>query len=152
MTSFRAVRSKCNLEGFHGHHLISCQVVEARSFARFFGSLRSEGFEPDNFETNGIHLPSTEVNAMAFALPMHRGPHLRYNAMVAHHIAALERLTPREALHQIHLLQIELRDGLRMHQRSLVDLVSFTDQPHLIREFDTIEQIADRLAFIPRRL
>ncbi|MGL5839407.1 MAG: AHH domain-containing protein, partial [Sphingorhabdus sp.] len=82
MATFRAVRSRVRINGFHCHHLIPIEVVERRVFAKLFGSVRTEGFDPNDFQSNGMHLPNTEKQAAIFRMPLHRGPHPRYNEMV----------------------------------------------------------------------
>jgi A nuclease family of the HNH/ENDO VII superfamily with conserved AHH len=111
--SFHTVKTKFRIDGFNCHHLIPRQVVEARSFARFFGNLRSEGFDADDFISNGMHLPSTEKLALIFKLPMHRGPHPHYNELVATHGSDIARLKPSVAMGQIADLQKRLRGSLR---------------------------------------
>jgi A nuclease family of the HNH/ENDO VII superfamily with conserved AHH len=113
MLSFREMRKKSHPTGFDCHHLIPIAVIERRSLAITFGKLRSVGFEPQDFATNGMHLPNKEVVAIAFDLPLHRGPHRHYNEMVAERIAQLDRLPARAMLFQVHALQCALRQGLR---------------------------------------
>ncbi len=113
MLSFREMRRRSHPVGFDCHHLVPVAVIERRSLAITFGKLRSGGFEPQDFITNGMHLPNQDGLALIFNLPLHRGPHRQYNDMVAERIAGLERLPTREMLFQVHGLQRALRSGLR---------------------------------------
>jgi hypothetical protein len=47
------------------------------------------GFDPQDFNTNGLWLPCTETMAMESGLPLHRGSHRRYNMLVSECVAAL---------------------------------------------------------------
>ncbi|MGL5837355.1 MAG: AHH domain-containing protein, partial [Sphingorhabdus sp.] len=80
------------------------------------GSVRTEGFDPNDFQSNGMHLPNTEKQAAIFRMPLHRGPHPRYNEMVADHVARLVNLHPKTAAYQLRLLQIQLCASLRSRQ------------------------------------
>ena len=100
------------------HHLIPNEIVNARCFGSFFRKLRGAGFCPHDLQTNGMILPSCEATAMATGMPLHRGPHPAYSAMIAHRIAAIERnFRPTragtcEALVRIRMLQKGSRKGL----------------------------------------
>ena len=111
--SFRDIRSRYPIRGFHCHHLVPIEIVERRVFSTFFGMIRATGFDPDDFLTNGMHLPSTEQQACAFDLPLHRGGHPRYNELVAERISQLTRCGPVDALRGIYGLQQSQRQGLR---------------------------------------
>lgn len=139
--SFQLVRTRVRIEGFNCHHLIPRQVVESRGFARFFGNLRGEGFNPDDFLSNGMHLPSNEKLALAFGLPMHRGPHPQYNELVASHIAALQPLKPKEALNGVALLQKRLRLSLRSFGACEITLCRTPMASRLSSEFDSIGEL-----------
>jgi len=79
------------------------------------------GFE--DFRRNGLLLPAREAAVMRTGLPLHRGPHGHYNAMVIERVAQIEcgwqsdrlRCSDRageEALHRLALLQRALRRSL----------------------------------------
>lgn len=73
------------------HHLVPVGIFSKPGFADHFRTLRRDGFDVCNFLHNGIFLPSTEAAAMRCGLPLHRGPHHRYNDLVGHRIAAIMR-------------------------------------------------------------
>jgi A nuclease family of the HNH/ENDO VII superfamily with conserved AHH len=112
MPTFRVMR-KIRPMGFHCHHLIPVEVLEMKSLALIVGKARSAGFDPDDFATNGMFLPNVERNAECFQLPLHRGAHPQYNALVAHRIADLGNGEPAQLHQQFHQLQIALAHGLR---------------------------------------
>jgi len=71
----------------------------------------------NDFRSNGLLLPCREATALRLALPLHRGPHGRYNAMVAERVGRIEaewrrNTTARrceQALFRLLLLQRTLR-------------------------------------------
>jgi hypothetical protein len=74
------------------HHLIPVAVFSSRHFAIDFARVkRATGFDPSDFRTNGIFLPSTEIAAIKTKQPLHRGPHPRYSDAVAGQVAAIFR-------------------------------------------------------------
>jgi hypothetical protein len=113
MLTFHQMRRRFRLNGFHGHHLIPIEVMDMQAFAQLFGRMRTAGFDPNDFGDNGMHLPCTETQAAAFNLPLHRGPHPRYNEMVAERIVTFERLHVQDALNEILKFQQSLKSGLR---------------------------------------
>jgi A nuclease family of the HNH/ENDO VII superfamily with conserved AHH len=113
MPSFREMGMKCRVEGFHRHHIIPIEVVERPAFSIMFGHLRAIGFDPQDFETNGMYLPCTEKMAMVFEMPMHRGSHRQYNEVVANRVGTIASLPIGDAYMNIRLLQNVLRRGLR---------------------------------------
>jgi hypothetical protein len=129
MLTFREVKKRYRIEGFHCHHLISMAVTERRSFAYFFGKVRAEGFDANDFSRNGMHLPCCEKRAQAFGLPLHRGGHPRYDEFVAEKVALMVELSPRDACNELSRLQETLRRSLRMRIpdsfRKINDLPNF---------------------------
>lgn len=118
--SFREVRGRFPVSGFHCHHIIPIEIVERRSLAVFFGHVRAHGFDPNDFSINGTHLPSTELQAAAFGLPLHRGGHPRYNEIVGDMIAPLTRMDPMLASARLRQLQFRLRTVLRPNRATPV--------------------------------
>jgi hypothetical protein len=140
MPSFREMGIKCKVEGFHRHHLIPVEVVERPSLAIMFGHLRAIGFDPQDFGTNGMHLPCTEKMAMIFALPLHRGPHPQYNEMVAERVAAISHLPAGDAYLNIRFLQQTLRYSLRRP-----GILRGNNTPRLAVDLATLETDANML-------
>lgn len=52
----------------------------------------------DDFRRNGLLLPAQEDAARLLGLPLHRGPHRSYNAMVIERVGMIEQRWSRERL------------------------------------------------------
>lgn len=78
-------------EGYQKHHLIPVEVVSRRSLSSLIAPLKNVGFDPQDFDSNGLWLPSSEKVAIETGLPMHRGPYPHYNAFVGDQVAFLCR-------------------------------------------------------------
>lgn len=150
MNSFRQMRSKVRLPGFHSHHIIPRQVVERQAFARFFGNVRSLGFLPNDFSTNGIYLPCTEELAEVFALPLHRGSHRLYNELVSEHVARLATLPVQQSLRGLGELQTDLRQALRRSGKGKINLIRNPMRSDLERDMENIGLLGDLRARIVR--
>jgi len=109
--------------GLQRHHLLPCQLLGARCFGRFFDAIGVERVGFSDFRRNGLLLPENDVTAVRMGLPMHRGPHCDYNAMVMERVATIENAWSRsaarspeialeQALFQLSLLQKALRRRL----------------------------------------
>lgn len=91
MRTFRRGRGHNVPSQHQSHHLIPVGVFSCAAFGHSFERLRGDGFDVSNFVHNGIFLPSTEAAAMRARMPLHRGPHRRYNELVGHRVAAILR-------------------------------------------------------------
>jgi hypothetical protein len=140
MPSFREIRARCRIEGFHCHHIVPIELVEKPQFSILFGNLRAIGFDPQDFATNGMHLPCTEAMATIFGLPLHRGAHPQYNQMVAQQIAPLANLSVGDAYGRMRLLQKTLKQGLRRPE-----MVRRGDLPAMQPRLRMLEQEANAL-------
>jgi A nuclease family of the HNH/ENDO VII superfamily with conserved AHH len=140
MPTFRDIRMRFRIKGFQCHHLFPTQVIENRVFSKFFADLGALGFDAQDFETNGMHLPCIEAQAVAFRKPMHRGGHPIYNQVVAEHISKLARLPASDGYIEIRLLQRVLRKGL-----SRSEIIRQRDAPLLSSKFRTLEDEATAL-------
>jgi len=117
--------------GLQRHHLLPRQLLSQRCFGRMFGEVGRARVGFDDFRRNGLLLPATEVAAIRSGMPLHRGPHRRYNEVV---IARVGRIEARwsaarrhdgetalaEALMRLHLLQSALRRQLLDHRQRVV--------------------------------
>jgi A nuclease family of the HNH/ENDO VII superfamily with conserved AHH len=70
-------------KGFQRHHVIPVNVIGRSVFAGLFAIVSQVGFSPHSFVANGLLLPSTEAMAVQTGLPLHRGPHKQYDALIA---------------------------------------------------------------------
>lgn len=106
--------------GLQRHHLVPRQVQRIAAFRRMFAGLGPEPVGMNDFRRNGMLLPACEGEAMRTGMPLHRGPHARYTAMVIERVGAIEREWSRgqghaswvEALVALDALQKALRREL----------------------------------------
>lgn len=84
----------------------------------------------DDFRRNGLLLPANDRAAVRIGLPLHRGPHRDYNAMVIERVGQIEagwsanrlrapEVALIEAYQRLELLQRALRRRLLAQQRRL---------------------------------
>lgn len=90
---FRAV----NLQGTPGydgglqrHHLLPLQLRSKRCFDALFHEIGGQWPGFDDFRRNGMLLPASDAAALRTGLPLHRGPHRDYNAMVIERVGQVE--------------------------------------------------------------
>jgi hypothetical protein len=134
--SFRAVNRSSAPDhdpGLQRHHLLPRQLLGQRCFGALFNSICRDRLGFDDFRSNGLLLPARDDAALRLGLPLHRGPHRDYNAMVIERVGQVERdwsalrtkapeMALDQALMRLELLQRALRrrllDPLR-HRLSL---------------------------------
>lgn len=132
--AFRAV----NTRGEHGydpgvqrHHLLPCQLLSERCFGPLFAALGRDRAGFDDFRRNGLLLPANEQASLQTGMPLHRGPHRRYNEVVIARVGSIEaswsavrhrddEAALAEALIRLHLLQGALRRQLLAERRRVV--------------------------------
>lgn len=131
---FRAVNRRGTPEfdpAFQRHHLLPRQLLGRRCFGAMFDEIGRETVGFDDFRANGLLLPTTEAAALRSAMPLHRGPHRRYNEVVIERVGRIEAAwsTSRhqeaeraftDALMRLSLLQSALRRRLLSDQRRFV--------------------------------
>ncbi len=131
---FRSVNRPCAASydpELQKHHLLPRQLERMSCFGKLFESLgwRQIGFR--DFRTNGLLLPSTERAAIRTSLPLHRGPHRRYNEVVIARVGRIEhswsrarkrsdRWAHEHAMMRLRLLQSALRRQLLSEQQRIV--------------------------------
>jgi hypothetical protein len=85
----------------------------------------------DDFRANGMLLPANEATSLDLGLPLHRGPHRRYNEMVIERVGRIEEswanevardpdAALEEALLRLGLLQAALRRRLLDERRRIM--------------------------------
>lgn len=124
--SFRSV-NKSNAPdydaGLQRHHLLPKQLLSKSCFGTLFDSIGTDRIGFDDFRTNGLLLPAREITALRIGLPLHRGPHRDYNAMVIERVGQVEsgwsairlkapEIALNQALMRLTLLQKALRRRL----------------------------------------
>lgn len=73
------------------HHLLPLQLLKMDCFENMFSKLDSNSIGFHDFRTNGLLLPSTEKRSVETGLPLHRGPHNKYNEVVMMRVGAVKR-------------------------------------------------------------
>jgi hypothetical protein len=140
--------------GMQRHHLLPRQLLSARCFRTLFDRLGSERVGFDDFRLNGLLLPCTDRAALGFGLPLHRGPHGHYNALVCERVGEIESGWARrrlrrpedaleEALMRLGLLQRALRRRL-LAERCRLQL-NRADPLGAGRDFAELDAMAERL-------
>jgi hypothetical protein len=113
------------------HHLLPRQLLARRCFGTMFDALERKRVGFDDFRVNGLLLPATDDATVQTGLPLHRGPHHRYNEMVIERVGAIEaswsaarRRAPQaaqdQAIFRLSLLQSALRRRLLHESRRLI--------------------------------
>ncbi|WP_252257683.1 AHH domain-containing protein [Erythrobacter aurantius] len=113
------------------HHLLPRQLLGRQCFGRMFAAIGRGSIRFDDFRANGLLLPATEKASMRTSLPLHRGPHHRYNEMVIERVGAIEanwattrRQSPEvaaeEAVFRLALLQRALRRRLLAERNRII--------------------------------
>lgn len=150
IVSFRNVRSKIRITGFNCHHLIPKQIIEAQKFGIFFGTMKSLGFSPNDFCTNGMHLPCDEKTAYMIGRPIHMGGHPMYNQLVAQQIAEIEKLPILDALAGLRTLQSHLRSALSISNLSDLKLIRDPMGSALERDLEAVGLLGGARMRMPR--
>ena len=113
------------------HHLLPRQAINSPGLAAMFDRLGHGEIGFEDFRANGMLLPSSIGAAMRSGLPLHRGPHRRYNEVVLERVGTIEAgwqlasaksdfQARHEALMRLGLLRAALRRQLMQREhRSL---------------------------------
>lgn len=116
---------------FQRHHLLPRQLLSRRCFERMFVTLGRTAVGFDDFRVNGLLLPANEEASLRTGMPLHRGPHHRYNEVVIARVGRIEASWSHirthnpeqalaEALMRLHLLQDALRRQLLAERRRML--------------------------------
>jgi len=136
------------------HHLLPRQLLSERCFGRMFAAIGRESVGFDDFRRNGLLLPAREDASLRTGMPLHRGPHHRYNAVVIARVGRIEArwsaqraIAPEaalaEALLRLHLLQGALRRQLLAERRRM--LLSSKDPIGTGFDFTELDAMAEAL-------
>ena len=131
--SFRAVNRSDAPEyepGLQRHHLLPRQLLTRPSFRPMLTALGRETLDFDDFRRNGLLLPANDQAVLTIGLPLHRGPHRDYNAMVIERVGLIEETWSarrgrgsasalQTAYEQLEQLQLQLRAQLLDQQSRL---------------------------------
>ncbi len=117
--------------GMQRHHLLPRQLLSQRCFGAMFGVIGRGVVGFDDFRANGLLLPATEKATIRTGMPLHRGPHRRYNEVVIARVGQIEQrwslarqnddaAALDEALLRLRLLQGALRRQLLAQRRRVL--------------------------------
>lgn len=154
---FRAVNARGEADydpGLQRHHLLPCQLLSQRCFGALFAKVGRASVGFDDFRRNGLLLPGTENASVRTGMPLHRGPHRRYNEVVIARVGRIEvswAATRRrdeaaalaEALLRLHLLQSALRRQLLAQRRRV--LLNRNDPLGTGFDFSELDAMAESL-------
>lgn len=132
--SFRSVNARGTQgydPGLQRHHLLPRQLLSQRCFGKMFTEVGRVRVGFDDFRRNGLLLPANEHTSIRTGMPLHRGPHRRYNEVVIARVGRIEarwsiaRRTDEdkaliEVLLRLHLLQGALRRQLLSQRRRIL--------------------------------
>lgn len=141
--------------GLQRHHLLPRQLLGRRCFDRMFADLSVEKIGFDDFRRNGLLLPASERAVRRLGLPLHRGPHRRYNEVVIERVGQIERnwsadknygskLAAVDAAMRLTLLQAALRKKL-LDPRFGPGALHRRDPLGVGFDFTELDSMADRL-------
>jgi hypothetical protein len=105
--------------GLQRHHLLPLQLLHRDSFAALLDAVGCEAIGYHDFRFNGLLLPCDDDAAARFGLPLHRGPHNDYNAMVIERVGQIERAWSHRRLSQPDAAREEALFRLRLLQSGL---------------------------------
>lgn len=117
--------------GLQRHHLLPRQLLSQRCFGTMFAAIGRSQVGFDDFRANGLLLPATEKATIRTGMPLHRGPHRRYNEVVIARVGRIEErwslgrrhnetVAMVETLLRLHLLQGALRRQLLGQRRRVL--------------------------------
>jgi hypothetical protein len=140
--------------GLQRHHLLPRQLLSQRCFGTMFASVGRARVGFDDFRRNGLLLPGTEQASIRTGMPLHRGPHPRYNEVVIARVGRIEAgwslarqqdeaAALAEALLRLHLLQGALRRQLLAQRRRV--LLNRNDPVGTGFDFSELDAMAESL-------
>ena len=155
--SFRAVNRREAPDydpGLQRHHILPRQILTRSSLAPMLNALGVEQIGFDDFRRNGLLLPANDAAAVRIGLPLHRGPHRDYNALVMERLGQIElgwssarlrapEVALFEAYQRLELLQRALRRRLLVQHRRL--LLNRRDPLASSVDFSELDAMADQL-------
>jgi hypothetical protein len=102
--SFRSVNRRGEIgydPGLQRHHLLPTQLLGSRCFGPMFETIGPDRAGFEDFRRNGLLLPANDSAAIRMGLPLHRGPHQIYNAMVIERVGQIEMAWSRTKLRSV---------------------------------------------------
>ena len=116
--------------GLQRHHLLPLQLLSRASLRPLLREVGRHRLNFDDFRYNGLLLPARDDAVVAYGLPLHRGPHRPYNAMVIERVGQIEagwaaarvrrpHTATEDAVQRLTLLQRALRRRLLDQRRPI---------------------------------
>lgn len=130
--SFRSVNRRDQpgfQDGLQRHHLLPCQLLGQRGFGTLFNAIGRDRLGFDDFRRNGLLLPANSEAALRTRMPLHRGPHRSYNAMVAERVGQVEAEWSRLRLRAPEIAADQAVMRLQLLQRALRRRLLASDRP-----------------------
>ena len=119
-------------------------MLSRRCFGVLFDTVGRERIGFDDFRSNGLLLPASDIAAMRIGLPLHRGPHRDYNTMVIERVGQIEQGW---SMQRLRAPEIALNDAtmrLALLQRALRRrLLDPQRKRYALNRFDPLGQSAD---------
>ncbi|MCB2075200.1 MAG: AHH domain-containing protein [Novosphingobium sp.] len=137
------------------HHLLPRQLLSQDCFRVMFETVGRDCVGFDDFRSNGLLLPASDGTALRFGLPLHRGPHRNYNAMVMERVGQIEKgwstlrsrspdIAENQVLMRLRLLQRALRRRILAPGEKRVSL-NRKDPLRKSADFSELDAMADAL-------
>lgn len=156
--AFRAINQRDAPDydpGLQRHHILPRQLLSQRCFGALFETIGRERVGFDDFRSNGLLQPACDAAAVRLGLPLHRGPHRSYNAMVIERVGQVEaswsslrlrapEFAQDEALLRLGLLQRALRRRLLSRAGKPLALNRFDPQGRPV-DFSELDAMAEAL-------
>lgn len=154
--SFRSV-NRLNAPGYdpglQRHHLLPRQLLVQARFERMFREIGNRYHRFEDFRENGLLLPCREGAALRLGMPLHRGPHRRYNELVMVRVGQIEAGWAKQRLRDAEAAVTQARMRLLLLQRGLRQFLldTRTRRPLLNRydpashEFRELDEIVEAL-------
>ncbi|NOW43901.1 hypothetical protein FHW96_000028 [Novosphingobium sp. SG751A] len=141
--------------GLQRHHILPKQLLSQRCFGPMFDVIGRERVGFDDFRSNGLLLPAHDTAAIKLALPMHRGPHRDYSALVMERVGQVEarwsgirgkapEVAMVEAVQRLTLLQKALRRRLLRPQAKPMVLSRYDPMQRHV-DFTELDAMVDML-------
>jgi len=105
--------------GLQRHHLLPRQLLTEPVFGPLFATVGRDRIGFDDFRSNGLLLPGNATTALRIGLPLHRGPHHGYTALVVERVGHIERSWSALHLRAPLVAEIEAVQRLRLLQQAL---------------------------------
>ena len=118
-------------EGWVRHHLMPLQCIRDATLGPFLWKMRSQCFFIDDFNRNGILLPTLPSQAKLTGPPLHLGGHRNYNSRIIAEINAI-RIFCEMVRTESHRFEIAL-GGLRSLQKRVHDAIVTQRVDHVDR-------------------